>query len=172
LGNEELNKAANILSSEQIALRIKLALVEALPGIIHESVKPIEQIDGIKIFQVEGLGAAGNGGEAAHGSPGSGNLADQVVNSALRYRGQAPLLDALMSEIGLNGGDINALASSLKLDSNGKAGTAAAPPSASPEKPLDLSLGCRQALLLAHLGDNVQSDSSKNWKTVLLCFQL
>jgi len=32
-----------------------------------------------------------------------------VVNRALRYRGQAPLIDSLMAEIGLSGGDINGL---------------------------------------------------------------
>ena len=32
-----------------------------------------------------------------------------MVNSALRYRGQAPLVDSLLSEIGLKGGDINGL---------------------------------------------------------------
>jgi hypothetical protein len=36
-----------------------------------------------------------------------------VVNSALRYRAQGPLLDSLMNEIGLNGGDINGLTASL-----------------------------------------------------------
>jgi hypothetical protein len=32
-----------------------------------------------------------------------------VVNNALRYRAQAPLLDSLLKEIGLDGSDINAL---------------------------------------------------------------
>ena len=32
----------------------------------------------------------------------NGNLADQVTNAALRYRMQAPLLDSIMKEIGLN----------------------------------------------------------------------
>lgn len=40
---------------------------------------------------------------------GGGNLADQVVNSALRYRAQAPLLDSLMREVGIDGSNINGL---------------------------------------------------------------
>lgn len=83
---------------------------------MRESVKPMEQIDDIKIIQVEGLngGAVNNGsdGENNNGGNGGGNLADQVVNSALRYLGQAPLIDTLLKEVGLNGGDINGLTQS------------------------------------------------------------
>lgn len=115
-GKLAINKAENTLSVEQIAMQIRMALIENLPHIIRESVKPMEQIDGIKIYQVEGLGNRGGGGDGESGSGGGGNLADQVVNSALRYRGQAPLVDALMSEIGLSGSDINGLASVVRGD--------------------------------------------------------
>ena len=110
-GKRAINEAANVLSVEQIAMQVKLELMKQLPGIIRESVKPMERIDGIKIFQVEGLG----GSQGSGGNTGSseGNLADQVVNSALRYRGQAPLLDSLLEEIGLKGGDIQKLSGSL-----------------------------------------------------------
>ncbi len=43
-----------------------------------------------------------------------GNLADQIVNSALRYRAQVPLLDALMRAIVLKAGDLNGLMDSVK----------------------------------------------------------
>jgi hypothetical protein len=36
-------------------------------------------------------------------------FADSVVNSALRFRAQAPIVDQLLREIGLEGGDINRL---------------------------------------------------------------
>ncbi len=108
-GKRALNEAQNVLSTDQIAMQIRMALIEHLPNIIRESVKPIEKIDAIKIFQLEGI----NGNrthEGGDGTPGGGgNLADQVINSALRYRGQAPLIDSLMAEIGLSGGDINGL---------------------------------------------------------------
>ena len=35
-----------------------------------------------------------------------GNFADSVVNSALRFRAQAPLIDQLLREIGVQGGDV------------------------------------------------------------------
>lgn len=111
-GKRAINEADNLLSSEQIAMQIRLALIKYLPDIIRESVKPMEQIDGIKIFQVEGLGNNG----AAHGAANEsgGNLADQVVNSALRYRAQGPLVDSLLKEIGLESGDINGLTKVLQ----------------------------------------------------------
>ncbi len=114
-GQRLLNEAANMLSVDQIALQIKLAVLRHLPDIIRESVKPMEAIDGIKIIQIEGLqsgGAAGEGVPAA----GSGNLAEQVVSSALRYRAQAPLIESLMKEVGISGGDLNGLTQSLGGD--------------------------------------------------------
>ena len=44
---------------------------------------------------------------------GCGSLADQVVSSALKYRTQAPLLDAMLKEIGLEGSNINGLTDGL-----------------------------------------------------------
>lgn len=111
-GKRKLNEADNQLSGEIIEMRIREALIKALPEIIRESVKPMEQIEGIKILQVNGLGGAPSEGSNGHSGHGSGNLAEEVVNNALRYRAQAPLLDSLLKEIGLQGGDLNALTKS------------------------------------------------------------
>ncbi len=118
-GKRAVNEAANVLSQEQIAMQIKMALLRHLPMIIRESVRPMENIDGIKIIQLEGLnGTQGaSGGEGAAAS--TGNLADQVVNSALRYRAQSPLVDSLLDEIGLDGTDINGLATALNGTTGG-----------------------------------------------------
>lgn len=121
-GQEAINKAANILSQHQIDMQIRLALLERLPAIIAESVKPIQNIDGIKILQVGGNGAgmlagqsqSGSGNEASNNGGSANSLADEMVSSALRYRSQAPLIDHLLGELGLaGGGDINALTSAL-----------------------------------------------------------
>jgi uncharacterized membrane protein YqiK len=113
-GQRRLNEAANLLNAEQIALQIKLAVLRHLPDIIRESVKPIEAVDGIKIVQVEGLngGGSGHGGESGAAAD-SGNLADQVVSSALRYRAQAPLIESLMKEVGISGSDLNGMTQAL-----------------------------------------------------------
>lgn len=114
-GNKALNEAANLLSNDQVAMKIKLSLIENLEKIIRESAKPMENIEGIKIIQVDGLSSAPAGAAAnghANGAS-NGNLADQVVNSALRYRAQAPLLDSLLKEVGLNGNDINGMTNAV-----------------------------------------------------------
>lgn len=113
-GKQAINTAANTLSAEQIAMQVRLALIEHLPNIIAQSVKPMEQISDIKILQVNGMGAQGASGDGSASDAGNGSLADQVVNSALRYRAQAPILDSLLSEIGLKAGDINGMTEAIK----------------------------------------------------------
>lgn len=106
-GIELRNTALNTLAAEQIAMQIKMKLLDVLPGIIEASVKPIEKIDAIKIVQVDGLnrGTAGTAAPAANG----GNLAEQAVAAALTYRAQQPILDAVLGEIGIKGGNLNGL---------------------------------------------------------------
>lgn len=114
-GTRAVNEANNVLSTEQVEMQIRLALLKYLPEIIRESVKPMENIDDIKILQVNGLGGvAGSTGSSESGEQAQVALSDQVVNSALRYRSQAPLIDSLMNELGIKGGDINGLTQSLK----------------------------------------------------------
>lgn len=114
-GKRSVNEASNTLSPEQIAMQVRVKLIEALPQIIAESVKPMQNIDGIKILHVDGLNGSSQGlvsgadGAAANG----GGLADQAVAAALRYRSQAPLIDALMSELGLDGSTLDGLAGSV-----------------------------------------------------------
>lgn len=114
-GIEMRNSALNTLDAEQIAMQIKMKLLEALPGIIEASVKPIEKIDGIKIVQVDGLARGGNGG-ATTAATGGGNLAEQAVAAALSYRAQQPILDAVLAEVGLKGGDLNGLVNTLRSE--------------------------------------------------------
>jgi uncharacterized membrane protein YqiK len=102
-----MNTAHNMLSPEARMSALRMKLVEKAEAIIRESVRPMERIEGIKILQVDGLGGSGGGnnGDGSH----SGNLSDSVVNSALRFRAQAPLIDQLLREIGIEGGDIQRL---------------------------------------------------------------
>ncbi|MBY8332494.1 flotillin family protein [Qipengyuania sp. NZ-96] len=108
-GQRAINEAANLLSSDQISLQTKLALLNVLPEVIRESAKPMEAIDSIKIVQVDGL-TNGNGksGTSTTGN-GSGNLASDAVSAALAYRAQAPVLDGLMKELGLDGSSLDNL---------------------------------------------------------------
>jgi uncharacterized membrane protein YqiK len=125
-GKAMINEAINKLSADQIAMQVKLALITALPRIIEESVKPMQKIEGIKIFQLDGLTRGTGGGSASGASPASGSLADQAVAAALSYRTQQPLIDALLKEIGLKGGSLPGLTEGL---------TDHAPESPAPDKP-------------------------------------
>ena len=109
-GRRKLNEAANMLSDEQVAMQLRLAAVDALPSIIRESVKPIENIDGIRIINLSGLDGArsstagtSSGGEELSGGPGGGGQIDQIFEGALKYRLQAPVVDSLLREVGLAG---------------------------------------------------------------------
>ena len=115
-GKEALNSAENLRSdaSRRSALRLKLA--DKIESIIRESVKPMANIGDIKIVDVNGLpgfsgtSSTGGSGEASDGTGGSarsGNLADNVVSSALRYRAHQPFLDSLLKEIGMAPGEIS-----------------------------------------------------------------
>ncbi|WP_421914645.1 flotillin domain-containing protein [Mesorhizobium sp.] len=123
-GHRQLNEAENLLSNEARAGRLRGKLLDHMEGIIRESVKPMEKIEGIKILHVDGI----NGGQG-----GNRNVTDEVIDSALRYRVQAPMIDNLMKEIGIEGGSLGRMTdvlrdakdiSSLTRDKKGKGKTA------------------------------------------------
>src|SRR5947199_5333894 len=94
-----LNEAENVLTDQARYSLFRRKLLDRIEGIVRESVKPMEKIEGIRILQVDGLngGGGGNGGRSA---------TDEVIDSALRYRVQAPLIDSLLSDIGVEGGSL------------------------------------------------------------------
>ena len=87
------NEAENILSEDARAAMLRGKMIDRLEGIVRESVRPMENIEGIKILHVDGLTGGGGGG--------SRTPTDEVIESALRYRAQAPLIDEMMKEIGV-----------------------------------------------------------------------
>lgn len=125
-GQRAINEAANLLSSDQISLQTKLALLKVLPEVIREAAKPMEAIDSIKIVQVEGLAGTPTGSSTE--SSGNDNLASSAVSAALRYRAQAPVIDSLMKELGFSG-------TSLETIVAGAADSAGAPPTKPTENP-------------------------------------
>lgn len=109
-GKTEINNAENIVSAEILENRFKLALIEFMPQIIAQVVKPAEKIDSIKIVQMAGLGGANQGGAGSNANGGVSNagasLSDQIINASLNYKVNAPIIDDLMKQVGidLNGG--------------------------------------------------------------------
>jgi uncharacterized membrane protein YqiK len=115
-GIAAINDAKNRLGAAQIDLAVRLQLIQSLPMIIEQSVKPLEKIESIRLFQVNGMptGNGGNGhaGGSAAGS-GGGTLPEQVVNSALQYQVAKPIVDAIMKDAGLSNPSLTGIAESI-----------------------------------------------------------
>lgn len=98
-GKQALYEAENVLRDEQIALQKSLAILKALPEIVAQAVKPLENIEGIKILQ--GYGAGHQFAAGGEGAQHQGGIAEQVTSAALNYRANAPVVDAMLRELGL-----------------------------------------------------------------------
>lgn len=114
-GRRAINEALNTLSAAQIDLQVRTLLLQQLPQIIEQAVRPMEKIDSIRIFQVNGMpGAAGDsGGNPGAGTPANGTFPEQVMNSALQYQIAKPIVDAVMKDAGLSNEGITGMAHSL-----------------------------------------------------------
>jgi uncharacterized membrane protein YqiK len=119
VGARQINEAENMLSEAARAGRLREKLLERIEGIVRESVKPLEKIEGIKILHVDGVNGTNSGR----------NVTDEVIDSALRYRVQAPMIDNLMKEMGIEGGSLGRMTDVLRdakdisaLTRDGKAG--------------------------------------------------
>ena len=95
-----LNEAENVLTDQARYSLFRRKLLDRIEGIVRESVKPMEKIEGIRILQVDGLNGGGGGGN------GGRSATDEVIDSALRYRVQAPLIDSILADIGVEGGSL------------------------------------------------------------------
>jgi uncharacterized membrane protein YqiK len=104
-----MNESHNMLSPEARVSLFRQKLLDKMEGIIRESVRPMERIEGIKILSVNGLGsqAVNADGDVQGGMP------EQLVNSALRFRAQAPLIDSLLKEMGIEVGGVQGAAHAL-----------------------------------------------------------
>ena len=98
-GRRALTEADNALSPEIVAMKIDMARLEALPGVMEQMVKPVEKIDSIKIHQVSGLG----GGTMGHGlTTGEKPVVNQALDSIMGMAVQMPALRKLGDELGLS----------------------------------------------------------------------
>jgi uncharacterized membrane protein YqiK len=115
-GKRAINEALNTLSAAQIDLQVRTQLLQQLPLILQQAVRPMEKIESIRIFQVGGMpGAANSGGaESANGTTGGGaTFPEQVMNSALQYQIAKPIVDAVMKDAGLSNEGITGMAQAL-----------------------------------------------------------
>jgi flotillin-like protein len=94
-----------MLSGPARLSRFRSKLLERIEGIVRESVRPMEKIEAIKILHIDGANGGGQGNR---------NVTDEVIDSALRYRVQAPMIDSLMKEVGIEGGSIGRMTDVLR----------------------------------------------------------
>lgn len=112
-GKAAINEALNKLSAEQIMLTVRLEMLKQLPSILEKAVKPMEKIDSIRLFQVNGMPGAAPGDGMASAAHGGATLPEQVVNSALNYQIAKPVVDAIMNDAGLGSGSLTSIAQAL-----------------------------------------------------------
>ncbi len=97
-GQTAIANSENELSAEIVAMKIRLAQLEAMPAIIAEMVKPAEKIDSIKIHQVTGMGGVGGADTVGAG----GTPVNQALDSVLGMALQMPAMQALGKELGVS----------------------------------------------------------------------
>jgi len=114
-GKQAINEALNRLSAEQVGLTVRMELLRQLPAILEKATKPMEKIDSIRLFQVNGMPVGGGPGDGALRGAGVGgaSLPDQVVNAALNYQVAQPLINAIMNDAGLGSGTLSGIAEKL-----------------------------------------------------------
>ncbi len=112
-GIAAINDAKNLLGAAQIDLTIRMRLIEQLPLIIEQASKPMEKIDSIRLFQVNGLPIGGGNGDGSSSSSGGGSMPEQVMNSALQYQVAKPIVDAIMKDAGLSNPTLTGISESV-----------------------------------------------------------
>jgi uncharacterized membrane protein YqiK len=113
-GIAAINEAKNCLNTAQIDMLVRLRLIETLPSVLAQAVKPMEKIGSIKLFQVNGMPGTGHG--ASDTQPGGGvgaTLPEQVMNSALQYQVAKPIVDAIMKDAGLDNPSLSGIAQTV-----------------------------------------------------------
>lgn len=122
-GKKSLLEAENSISDQILMNRAQMALIAVLPEVMREMVKPMENIDSIKIVDAKGI--AGGSGIAGEGSVGGErNFPNDILNATLKHKAFNPMLEGLIGDlnmgINLNSSDINEVAKSFSPVSSSK----------------------------------------------------
>ncbi|MFH1499072.1 MAG: flotillin domain-containing protein [Verrucomicrobiota bacterium] len=138
VGLHAINEAKNLLSDAIMSFEVRKELVGKLEGVIAAAMKPAEKIDSIRMLHINGMpgqagGVTGVGSGAATGGEGStGGLPNQLVNALLQYRLQVPVVEKMISELGLNLNDGTLIPEDLKSTVATPAATKLPTPAARP----------------------------------------
>lgn len=93
-----MNEARNALSAEARTYETGLKRLGIIPDALRESMRAVEKIDSIRIFDAGGMmGGNGAGGVSA-------SLGDSLSGHLLRYQYNSPILGAILNEAGFSEG--------------------------------------------------------------------
>jgi flotillin len=100
-GKRRINEAMNALSPEQIRKEVQLAMIEQLPKIIEQMIKPAENIDSIKIVD---MGDGGRNLAQPNGEQGDTktSLPEQITNAMMNYSVGSTMINDMLKETGLS----------------------------------------------------------------------
>jgi uncharacterized membrane protein YqiK len=98
------NDAENSISETAANLRLRLSMVSEVRGMIEAAVRPMEKIDSIRIVDLDGFGPGGNGSAGGANGGSGGTTTERIVDAALTHRMNAPIIDQILSEVGIVGG--------------------------------------------------------------------
>ncbi len=107
VGLQAINEAKNLLGETIMAFEVRKELVAKLEGVIAAAMKPAEKIDSIRMLHINGMpGQAGGAGigaaNTAEAGAGGAGLPNQLVNALLQYRMQVPIVEKMITELGLD----------------------------------------------------------------------
>lgn len=100
-GQRKLNEARNMLSAAIIEYEITRERLRVIPAALAEAVRPMEKIGDVKIIDFGGALGVARGGVGQAGG-GNGSVPDNLLNSLLAYRANAPMIDKLLAEAGFS----------------------------------------------------------------------
>ncbi|MBL8511597.1 MAG: flotillin family protein, partial [Betaproteobacteria bacterium] len=94
-------------------LQLRSLLLQQLPHILEQAVRPMEKIDSIRIVQVGGMPGTNPAGTSSSHTGNGATFPEQVMNSALQYQLAKPIVDAVMKDAGLSNEGITGVAQAL-----------------------------------------------------------
>ncbi len=111
IGLKAINESKNLLGDAILSLEVRKELVSKLEAVIAAAMKPAEKIESIRMLHINGMpgmsgggstnGGALNGATEHNGNTGAG-LPNRLVQALLQYRLQVPMVEKMLSELGLS----------------------------------------------------------------------